>query len=97
MKQDCIIHSTAQNYGAIAAHGRNSPNDDTGFSFVNCKINGTGKVELGRAWGKYSRTIYSYCDIDDVVKPQGWSDWGKEAYQKYESIYILRYSHSTYL
>ncbi|KAH7859802.1 hypothetical protein Vadar_005615 [Vaccinium darrowii] len=80
--QDCVLHSTAKRYGAIAAHYRDSQEDDTGFSFVNCTINGTGTVYLGRAWGNYSRAIYSYCDIDNVVTPSGWSDWNQPSRQK---------------
>ncbi|XP_010449917.1 PREDICTED: pectinesterase QRT1-like [Camelina sativa] len=73
--QDCHIHSTAKTVGAIAAHHRDSPTEDTGFSFVNCDINGTGKVYLGRAWGNYSRTVYSNCFIADIITRVGWSDW----------------------
>ncbi|KAL1200498.1 Pectinesterase QRT1 [Cardamine amara subsp. amara] len=73
--EECEIHSTARRYGAIAAHHRNSESEDTGFSFVNCEINGTGKVYLGRAWGNYSRTVYSDCFIADIITPVGWSDW----------------------
>lgn len=61
--------------GAIAAHERESPYDDTGFSFVNCKVTGSGSVFLGRAWGEYSRIIYSKCYFDAIIHPQGWSDW----------------------
>ncbi|KAJ4828681.1 hypothetical protein Tsubulata_022615 [Turnera subulata] len=73
--QDSVLQSVAKRYGAIAAHHRDSPNDDSGFSFVRCKINGTGKILLGRAWGNYSRAVYSYCDMDDIITPAGWSDW----------------------
>jgi len=75
MEQNCLLHSTADNFGAIAAHHRNSPNEDTGFSFVGCNIRGSGKVYLGRAWGNYSRIIYSKCNMDDIIIPEGWSDW----------------------
>lgn len=74
-RQDCDIRSTAKRYGAIAAHHRDLENEDTGFSFVNCDIGGTGKVYLGRAWGNYSRTVYSNCFIDDIITPVGWNDW----------------------
>ncbi|KAL0734815.1 hypothetical protein Bca4012_011025 [Brassica carinata] len=72
---DCDIRSTAKRFGAIAAHHRSEESDDTGFSFVNCDIGGTGKVYLGRAWGNYSRTVYSNCYIADIITPLGWSDW----------------------
>ncbi|ESQ42888.1 hypothetical protein EUTSA_v10013811mg [Eutrema salsugineum] len=74
--QDCDIRSIAKRYGAIAAHHRSIENDDTGFSFVNCDISGSGKVFLGRAWGNFSRTVYSNCFIDDIIIPVGWNDWG---------------------
>ncbi|GAA0151930.1 hydrolase [Lithospermum erythrorhizon] len=80
--EDCIIHSIAETSGAIAAQHRDSPWSDTGFSFVNCTINGTGKILLGRAWGNYSRITYSYCDIDDIIVPGGWSDWRQPFRQK---------------
>ncbi|KAL0646567.1 hypothetical protein Bca4012_044858 [Brassica carinata] len=73
--QDCDIRSTARRFGAIAAHHRSEESDDTGFSFVNCDIGGTGKVYLGRAWGNYSTTVYSNCYIADIITPVGWSDW----------------------
>ncbi|KAG5550997.1 hypothetical protein RHGRI_009432 [Rhododendron griersonianum] len=80
--RDCVLHSTATRSGAIAAHHRDTQDDDTGFSFVNCTINGTGRVYLGRAWGTYSRAIYSYCDIDNIITPSGWNDWNQPSRQK---------------
>ncbi|XP_022139683.1 pectinesterase QRT1 [Momordica charantia] len=80
--EQCIISSTAENYGAIAAHHRDSAEEETGFSFVHCVINGSGKILLGRAWGNYSRTIYSYCYIQDIITPTGWSDWGDPSRQR---------------
>ncbi|KAL3637519.1 hypothetical protein CASFOL_018687 [Castilleja foliolosa] len=61
---------------AIAAHGRGSANDNTGYSFVNCTVTGNGPVYLGRAWGDYSRVIYSYSEFDVDIYPEGWSDFG---------------------
>lgn len=77
---------------AIAAHHRNSADEETGFSFVNCTISGTGKVYLGRAWGNYSRIIYSYSEIDIAVRPGGWNDWRIPSRQKYElDLFSLAY------
>ncbi|XP_047342755.1 pectinesterase QRT1 [Impatiens glandulifera] len=80
--QDCVIRSTAKRYGAIAAHHRDSPYENTGFSFLNCRIYGSGTIYLGRAWGSYSRVIFSYCEIDSIVNPLGWSDWNDPSRQK---------------
>ncbi|XP_061345990.1 pectinesterase QRT1 [Gastrolobium bilobum] len=73
--EKCRLQSIAENYGAIAAHHRDSPHQDTGFSFVGCSIRGTGSVYLGRAWGDYSRIIYSNCNMDDIINPEGWTEW----------------------
>ncbi|XP_054819073.1 pectinesterase QRT1-like [Prosopis cineraria] len=70
--QDCTINSTRA--GAIAAHERNTE-DDSGFIFEDCKILGTGPTILGRAWGNYSRIIYSFCTFHNIIDPVGWSDW----------------------
>ncbi|CAN0875044.1 Pectinesterase QRT1 [Linum grandiflorum] len=86
--QDCLVESKADRYGAIAAHHRESANEDTGFSFVGCLIRGTGKILLGRAWGNYSRAIYSYCQIEDMITPEGWSDWNFPDRQKYKPWFL---------
>ncbi|KAM3222946.1 pectinesterase QRT1-like [Capsicum annuum] len=75
--KNCTLHSIAKGYGAIAAQHRDTASQDTGFSFVNCKISGSGKIFLGRAWGEYSRIIYSKCDIDGIIDPKGWTDWNQ--------------------
>ncbi|KAF6153741.1 hypothetical protein GIB67_000974 [Kingdonia uniflora] len=75
--QDCYLHSTATFAGAIAASHRDSEEDNSGFSFVNCTVSGSGSIYLGRAWGNYSRAVYSYCDLDSIIHPSGWSDWGE--------------------
>ncbi|KAH0466796.1 hypothetical protein IEQ34_004034 [Dendrobium chrysotoxum] len=74
-KQECTLHVVAETYGAIAASQRNSPFDDSGFSFQGCKLYGTGMVYLGRAWGKYARIVYSYCQLEGIILSQGWNDW----------------------
>ncbi|KAL3503605.1 hypothetical protein ACH5RR_038054 [Cinchona calisaya] len=80
--QGCILHSVAEGSGAIAANHRDSPDEDSGFSFVHCQISGTGRVLLGRAWGNYSKVAYSFCDLDSIIAPEGWSDWNNTAKER---------------
>ncbi|KAJ8436341.1 hypothetical protein Cgig2_005265 [Carnegiea gigantea] len=75
MYKDCEIHSIAKRFGSIAAQDRTSPDEKTGFSFVNCRVTGTGPVYVGRAMGQYSRIVYSYTYFDDLVAHGGWDDW----------------------
>lgn len=80
--QGCTLHAVATSYGAIAASQRSSPAEDSGFSFVGCRLTGSGMLYLGRAWGKYARVVYSYCDLSGIVVPQGWNDWGDQSRTK---------------
>jgi pectin methylesterase-like acyl-CoA thioesterase len=73
--QDCELHSTAQRFGSVAAHGRRDPCERTGFAFVNCRVTGTGRLYVGRAMGQYSRIVYAYTYFDSVIAPGGWDDW----------------------
>ncbi|RVW96315.1 putative pectinesterase 53 [Vitis vinifera] len=67
-------HSTK--YRALTAQGRSSLLEDTGFSFVNCKVTGSGALFLGRAWGPFSRVVFAYTYMDDIIIPKGWYNWG---------------------
>ncbi|XP_041006327.1 probable pectinesterase 53 isoform X1 [Juglans microcarpa x Juglans regia] len=74
--EGCHVHAIAQNMGALTAQGRSSLLDDTGFSFVNCKVTGSGALFLGRAWGPFSRVVFAYTYMDNIIIPKGWYNWG---------------------
>lgn len=75
MYKDCELHSIATRFGSIAAQGRKSPDEKTGFAFVRCRVTGSGPTYVGRAMGQYSRIVYSYTFFDDMVAHGGWDDW----------------------
>ncbi|KAI5585672.1 hypothetical protein BDE02_06G160800 [Populus trichocarpa] len=60
----------------ITAHARNNEAENTGFSFVHCKVdgNGTKRAYLGRAWQQRPRVVFSYTTMSSVVNPEGWSN-----------------------
>ncbi|CAN6441316.1 unnamed protein product [Victoria cruziana] len=74
--EGCQLHAIAQSYGALTAQNRMSLQEDTGFSFVNCRVTGSGVVFLGRAWGNFSRVVFAYTYMDNIIIPQGWYNWG---------------------
>ncbi|KAG6721293.1 hypothetical protein I3842_03G106400 [Carya illinoinensis] len=61
--------------GAVTAHGRAIKDDNTGFVFVNCSVGGSGRVWLGRAWRPFSRVIFAYTTMSDIIAPEGWNDF----------------------
>ncbi|KAJ1688093.1 hypothetical protein LUZ63_019483 [Rhynchospora breviuscula] len=74
--EGCHVHAIARNYGALTAQNRMSLLEDTGFSFVNCKVTGSGALYLGRAWGTFSRVVFAYTYMDNIIIPRGWYNWG---------------------
>ncbi|KAH6761750.1 Pectin lyase-like superfamily protein [Perilla frutescens var. hirtella] len=74
--ENCHVHAIASRVGAVTAQGRNSILDESGFSFVKCKVTGSGALYLGRAWGPFSRVVFSYTYMDNIIIPKGWYNWG---------------------
>ncbi|XP_065046204.1 probable pectinesterase 8 [Musa acuminata AAA Group] len=62
--------------GTVTAHGRASGDENTGFSFVNCSIGGTGRIWLGRAWRPFSRVVFANTFMSEIIAPEGWNDFG---------------------
>ncbi|XAR61446.1 Pectinesterase [Bertholletia excelsa] len=74
--QNCTLNSVGAKVASLTAQKRSNSSLSSGFSFKDSKVTGSGRVYLGRAWGDYSRVIFSYTFMDKIVLPQGWSDWG---------------------
>lgn len=77
MVQNCYLNSVAKKVASVTAQKRTASSMESGFSFKNSVVTGTGLIYLGRAWGDYSRVVFSYTFLDKIVNPRGWSDWGK--------------------
>ncbi len=75
--QGCHLLEVADSFGSLSAQKRNESRMHTGFSFLDCRVDGQGlQIYLGRAWGNFSRTVYSYTYLNDIIYPGGWSDFG---------------------
>ncbi|GAB2259783.1 hypothetical protein Droror1_Dr00010638 [Drosera rotundifolia] len=61
--------------GVLTAQGRTSNDDNTGYVFSNCSIGGTGRVWLGRAWRPFSRVVFAYTSMTDIIASEGWNDF----------------------
>ncbi|MCO5599400.1 hypothetical protein L7F22_053503 [Adiantum nelumboides] len=85
----CKLHTLSTNPGSLTAQKRSSPSSRTGFSFVDCKVDGSGLLFLGRAWGPYSRVVFSYTYLGNVIIPKGWYNWGVSGREK--TVYYGQY------
>ncbi|KDP46694.1 hypothetical protein JCGZ_06482 [Jatropha curcas] len=74
--ENCHLHAITNSFGALTAQKRDSMLQETGFSFVNCKVTGSGALYLGRAWGSFSRVVFAYTYMDKIITPRGWYNWG---------------------
>ncbi|OIT23677.1 PREDICTED: probable pectinesterase 53 isoform X1 [Nicotiana attenuata] len=74
--ENCHLNAKTKSYGALTAQKRESMLEETGFSFVNCKVTGSGALYLGRAWGTFSRVVFAYTYMDKIITSKGWYDWG---------------------
>ncbi|KAK6930568.1 Pectinesterase, catalytic, partial [Dillenia turbinata] len=70
--------------GFITAHRRSSATEGTAFVFKECKIDGNGKVFLGRAWGPYSAVLFYKSYLPDLVEPEGWQPWNAIGHERFE-------------
>ncbi|OAY73210.1 putative pectinesterase 11 [Ananas comosus] len=69
--EKCHLHSVSTNGGAFTAQRRGTAAEDTGYSFVGCKVTGVGKMILGRPWGLYSRVVFANTYMTNAVLPSG--------------------------
>ncbi|KAI3815149.1 hypothetical protein L1987_14805 [Smallanthus sonchifolius] len=86
----CQLNSLAKSLGIITAQHRNSPSENTGFIFLDCKITGLDNgTALRRPWGPYSRVIYAQTYMSNTISPDGWRDW--EDPSKERTVYYGEY------
>ena len=80
--QDCQIFCKSPGYVTAASTLKDTP---YGFVFINCKISGSApdhSVYLGRPWRPYAKTAFISCELSQVIKKEGWNNWGKPNAEK---------------
>jgi pectinesterase len=85
--EDCEIFCKSPGYVTAASTLEETP---FGFVFLHCKITGdapAGSVYLGRPWRPYAKTAFIECELSEVIKEEGWHNWGKEEAEK-KSTYV---------
>lgn len=73
--EDCHLHFVARGYLTAASTPQGQ---EKGFEFVRCKVTaapGIKKSHLGRPWRPYAKVVFKECEFNDVIAPEGWSNW----------------------
>ncbi|XP_031744775.1 pectinesterase QRT1 isoform X2 [Cucumis sativus] len=76
--EKCYLKSITKKVASMTAQKGLKGSMESGFSFKDSVVTGSGQIYLGRAWGDYSRVVFSYTFMDNIVLPQGWNDWGSQ-------------------
>lgn len=77
------LHVVGDGIRVIAAHAGKSAEEKSGYSFVHCKVTGTGGgIYLGRAWMSHPKVVYAYTEMTSVVNPTGWQENKTPAHDK---------------
>lgn len=74
----CQIFCKSPGYVTAAS---TMPETKFGFVFIKCKITGSAPAQsvfLGRPWRAYAKTAFIECELGEVIKPEGWNNWGKK-------------------
>lgn len=79
--EECEIFCKNNGYVTAPSTPQNSP---FGYVFYQCKINGENpdSFYLGRPWRPFGNAAFMECDMSDVIKSEGWDNWGKTSNEK---------------
>jgi pectinesterase len=80
--EQCAIECRGNGYVTAASTPDGQP---FGFVFNRCEITGSKpdvKTFLGRPWRSYASTVFLNTKMSDVVRPEGWNNWGKADREK---------------
>jgi len=77
----CHIHCLKDGYITAAS---TPDTNQFGYVFNGCEITSASgaKTYLGRPWRDFAATIYLNTKMDEVVRPEGWHNWGKVQKEK---------------
>jgi len=74
--EQCKIHCLRDGYITAAS----TPDTNRyGYVFNRCEITGApgAKTFLGRPWRDFAATVFMNCTMSEVVRLEGWNNWGK--------------------
>ena len=73
--EECEIYCKGNGYITAASTPQGQP---FGYVFNRCTIEGDSVASfyLGRPWRPYAQVLFMACELGDVIRPEGWNNWG---------------------
>lgn len=90
--EDCTIFCKGKGYITAPSTLKET---EFGFVFLDCRITGTApenSVYLGRPWRPYGKSVFIRCEIENIIRPEGWHNWNKEENEK--TAYFAEFGNS---
>jgi pectin methylesterase-like acyl-CoA thioesterase/dienelactone hydrolase len=87
--ENCEIFCKGEGYITAAS----TPQDAKyGYVFYHCRIEGekNHSFYLDRPWRPYAHVAFISCELGDVVKPEGWDNWGNKSNEKTAKFFEYR-------
>lgn len=77
----CHLHERQDSYITAASTPQEQP---FGYVFSNCIITAEPAIKtlLGRPWRGFASVTFRNTTMHDVIRPEGWDNWGKTKYEK---------------
>jgi pectinesterase len=80
--ESCTIYGKTAGFFTAAS---TPESEKCGYVFRHCTITGSGpdsSFYLGRPWRPFAKVVFIDCNMSEIVKPEGWNNWGKEENEK---------------
>lgn len=94
----CEIHSTAHKGGFLTAQSKSTPQQDSGYVFLHCKLTADPSAEppifLGRPWRPYATVIFIDNEMGAHIATAGWREWHPGETHSLDTAFYAEY-HST--
>lgn len=94
----CEIHSTAHKGGFLTAQGKSTPQQDSGFVLLHCKLTAGADAQapifLGRPWRPYAKVIFIDTEMGAHIAPAGWREWHPGETHSLDTAFYAEYHSS---
>lgn len=90
--ENCTIYCKDKGYITAPSTPENA---SFGFVFLDCTVTGSApgnSVYLGRPWRPYGKSVFIRCEMDSIIRAEGWHNWNKN--ENEQTAFFAEYGNS---